>query len=53
MIRVIRYIAFFILISFNVYAQNERKATTFLGDWQMKGGKYFAQIYHTPENVFK
>jgi len=48
------FIAFlFLTIGCHAFAQNTDKINPFAGDWQVKGGTYYAQVYLTKEGAYK
>lgn len=51
--KIFAVIIFFIAILSHSFAQQNEKADPVLGDWQVKEGKYFAQVYLSTQGAYK
>jgi len=49
----ITVLSLLLAIFINANAQPTEKTDPFLGEWQMKGGKYFAQVYLLTDGTYK
>ncbi len=53
MFKILNIFSLFMAIMGSSFARQTEKADPFLGEWQMKGGKYFAQVYLTTDGTYK